>query len=99
MSRRREPRKPGWRVWFHRSRAAAWVLVGAASFPLGLANNIALVWLASVYANTVSDWGAAEAADDTELLARLDAADERAERIGEQLGRVEGLLTRLLERQ
>lgn len=60
------------KVWFHRSRAIAWIALGAASFPLGFSDNIAVVWLASVYANVVSDLGAAEAADDRAVTDRLD---------------------------
>lgn len=56
------------KVWFHRIRAGIWLLIGIASFPLGWASNVAVVWAASVYANVVSDWGASEAADDRELV-------------------------------
>lgn len=59
------------RVWFHRARAIVWTIVGALSFPLGYSNNIAVVWLASVYANVVSDLGAAEAADDRAVMDQL----------------------------
>lgn len=72
MPRRRGP----WRVWLHRGRAVLWAIAGVASFPLGWANSVALVWFASVYANVVSDWGAAEAADDREVLDRLDRIEE-----------------------
>lgn len=60
------------RVHFHRARAAAWVAIGAASFALGAADSVALVWIASLYANVVSDLGAAEAADDRAVVERLD---------------------------
>lgn len=58
-------------MWFHRSRAVVWAIVGAVSFPLGWANSVVLVWVASAYANTVSDWTAAEASDNRELVALL----------------------------
>lgn len=63
---------PTAKVWFHRTRALAWIIVGVLSFPLGWANSVALVWIASVYANTVSDLTAAEASDDRAVLERLD---------------------------
>lgn len=64
------------KVWFHRSRAIAWLVVGAIAFALGLADSVALVWVASVYANAVSDWGAAEAADDRAIHERLDRIEQ-----------------------
>lgn len=71
------PRSPHTaKVWFHRSRAILWVILGVASFPLGWANSVALVWAASVYANVLTDIGAAEAADDREVLARLDRIEQ-----------------------
>lgn len=59
------------RVWFHRSRAITWALVGVLSFVFGWQNSVVLVWLASVYANVISDWTAGEAADDRKLIDRL----------------------------
>ncbi len=70
------PRSPRLKVWFHRSRALAWIIVGAVSFPLAWANSVALVWIASVYANTISDWTAGEAADDRVILERLDRIEQ-----------------------
>lgn len=64
--------KRGWRVWFNWISAGLWLCFGIVSFPLGWANSVALVWIASVYANTKTDWGAAEAADDHAVLERLD---------------------------
>lgn len=61
------------KVWFHRSRAAAWALVGVLSFMYGWANSVALVWAASLYANIVSDWTAAEAADDRRVIEEMEA--------------------------
>lgn len=59
------------KVWFHRSRAIVWGVLGVISFALGWQNSVALVWAASLYANISTDWGAAEAADDRELLVEL----------------------------
>lgn len=58
-------------VWFHRSRCVAWLLLGAWSFPAGWSSSVVLVWIASVYANAVTDWGAGEAADDRRVLTEL----------------------------
>jgi hypothetical protein len=58
-------------VWFHRSRAIVWVvltLVALRWFP----ESVTYVVIASGYANAVSDWSAAEAADDRRVLERLD---------------------------
>jgi hypothetical protein len=51
--------------------AIAWVAFGVLSFVLGWQNNVALVWMASVYANVKTDWGTAEAADDSHTIAKL----------------------------
>lgn len=63
------------RVWFHRAGAILWTLAIPASL-IWWADSIAFVILASCYANIKSDWGAAEAADDREIVERL----ERIER-------------------
>ncbi len=85
------PQRPLRRVWFHRGRAIAWVLFGAWSFVTGWADSIALVWFASVYANVISDWTAGEAADDREVMARLDAIDAKLSRLlGDQGERADG---------
>lgn len=60
------------RVWFARLRAALWIILGVVSFPLGWANSVVLVWIASVYANVESGIASSEAADNTEVLERLD---------------------------
>lgn len=67
------------RVWFHRSRAVAWVLVGVASFLLGWTDSVTLVLIASLYANVVTDWGAAEAADNREVLRRIASLEKKVE--------------------
>lgn len=66
-------------VWFHRARATAWLAFGLISFAVGWANSVALVWAASVYANVMTDWTAAEAADDRRVLAAI--AEMRAEAV------------------
>jgi hypothetical protein len=60
------------RLWIHRGRAVAWVVIGVAAFPLKLQDAIWLLWLASVYANVESAWSTGAAADDREILGRLD---------------------------
>lgn len=59
------------RVWFHRGRAIAWVLAGAAAVTWWQ-DSVLFVIVASVYANVVSDWTAGEAADDRAIAERLD---------------------------
>lgn len=73
------------RVWFHRGSAVAWLAFGVTAFALGWAESITLVWAASVYANVKSDWGAAEAADDAQLLKRLDEVMAKLEKIEAKL--------------
>ena len=58
-------------VWFHRASAILWAL----TLPAALKwwpQSVAFVIVASVYANVKSDWGAAEAADDREVVERLE---------------------------
>lgn len=74
------------RVWFHRARAVAWALAGVAAFAFGWESSVAFVVVASVYANVVSDWGAAEAADDRDLVDRLDAIDAQLRRLNGAAG-------------
>jgi hypothetical protein len=64
------------RIWFHRSRAVGWVLLGAATFIFGFQDSVVMVWIASVYANVVSDWTAGEALDHRDLTKRLDRLEE-----------------------
>lgn len=86
------------KVWFHRARAITWVLIGVVSFPLGWANSVVLVWIASVYANSLTDWGAAEAADDRTVMDALDAVRADQETLRGELGRVRELLEHLVNR-
>lgn len=58
-------------VWQYRVRAALWVIAGVVSFPLGWANSVALVWIASLYANVATDLSGAAAADNRELIKLL----------------------------
>lgn len=60
--------KPSWVVWFNRSTAIGWAIAGVISFPLGWAYSLAFVTIASIYANVKTDWGTAEAADNSEVL-------------------------------
>lgn len=56
------------RVWFNRVSAVCWALAGFLAFPLGWAYSVAFVTVASIYANVKTDWGTAEAADDSRVL-------------------------------
>jgi hypothetical protein len=48
---------------------------------LGWQNQVSLVWLASIYANVVSDWGAGEAADDEDVIKRLGQIEQTLQKI------------------
>jgi hypothetical protein len=72
------------RVWFHRISAMCWLLAGIVAWPLGWAASLAFVVIASVYANVKSDWGAAEAADDTAVMDRLDRLQWTVDRLLEE---------------
>ncbi len=74
-------RRPSGKIWFHRARAILWGIVGVLSFPLGWANSVVLVWIASLYANVSTDWGNAEAADDRAVLERLDRIEQKLDRL------------------
>lgn len=74
------------KVHFGRIRAIIWLTIGLISFPLGWANSVVLVWIASFYANAESGFATAEGADDRDIIARL-------ARQQEQLDRIENLLT------
>jgi hypothetical protein len=76
------------RVRSARLRAIAWVIVGIASFPLGWADSVALVWIASVYANFVGELGAAEAADDEAVLSEVRALREQVAKLQATLDRL-----------
>lgn len=76
-----------WKVWFHRTRAILWVLVGVLSFVFGWQNSVVLVWIASLYANVSTDWGNGEAADDRELTETLTRVEAKLDALLEQQGR------------
>ena len=64
-------------IWWHRGRAIFWIVLGVAAFLFNWQNSIVLLWLASVYANVESALSTAAAADNSDLIARL----ERIERL------------------
>lgn len=74
------------KVHFGRIRAMVWIAIGLASFPLGWANSVVLVWIASFYANAESGFATAEGADDRDVIAKLNDHQK-------QLDRIENLLT------
>lgn len=59
------------KVWFGRIRAIIWLIVGAVSFVLGWQSSVALVWIASFYANAESGFATGEAADDRLVVSKL----------------------------
>lgn len=59
------------RVWFHRSRSIAWIVVAALAPIMGWLDKVELIAWASLYANIASDWSASEAADDSEVRRTL----------------------------
>lgn len=69
------------KVWFHRSRAIVWAIIGAVSFLLGWQDSVVLVWIASLYANISTDWGSGEAADDRDLINRLNRIEHRLDEL------------------
>jgi hypothetical protein len=64
-------RRSSGRIWFHRVGAIVWALLLVPALKWW-PDSVAFVIVASIYANIKSDWGAAEAADDREVLDRLD---------------------------
>lgn len=86
---RRADRTRTAKILFHKGSALAWAAFGALSFYMGWQNNVALVWMASVYANVKSDWTAAEAADDRAVvaeMARLAAEVRRTRAVSRRCG-------------
>ena len=79
MSRESMTRK----VWFHRAGAVFWALMAVPAFIWWL-DAIWFVIAVSLYANIKSDWGAAEAADNREVI-------ERQQRIEAKLDRLLGI--------
>ena len=76
MSRRSMRRK----VWFHRGGAVFWTLMVIPAF-LWWQEAIWFVIAASLYANIKSDWGAAEAADDREVVDLLTQISRKLDRL------------------
>jgi len=72
-------------VWFNRATAVLWIIGGIAAFPLGWSTSVALVWVASVWANVKSDWATAEAADDSEILKAISELHADVAGLREQL--------------
>jgi hypothetical protein len=71
-----------------------WAVLGFISFVFGWQNNIAMVWIASVYANIKSDWGAAEAADDSAVIQRLEHHQQMLQEQRQMLTEILELLRR-----
>lgn len=80
------------KVIFNKLSGVGWTLLGVLSFFMGWQNSVALVWIASVYANVKTDLGAAEAADDRKVLKELAAI--RAEQAA-----LKDMLVRVLEQR
>jgi hypothetical protein len=74
------PKHPRLRIWSYRARALCWALIGALSFPLGWSNSVALVWIASLYANIATDISGAASADDRAVLDAIDALRDDLQR-------------------
>lgn len=64
------------KIYFNKTTAVAWALFGPTAFFIGWSESVALVWVASVWANVKSDWATAEAADDRDLVAQLTRIEE-----------------------
>ena len=69
------------KVKFGRIRAITWLAVGLISFPLGWANSVVLVWIASFYANAESGFATSEAANDEAVLEQIRLLREQVTRI------------------
>lgn len=64
-------------VWFNRISAVLWAIGGVVVLMLGYGNSVIAVWLASVYANSKTDWSIAAAENDEKVLRAI--ADLREE--------------------
>lgn len=73
-------------VWFHRVRAVSWLILAVPAV-VWWADSILLAILLSLYANAASDWGAAEAADNSQLLRRLDRLETKLDQLIEEIDR------------
>jgi hypothetical protein len=68
-------RRAQFKIWFHRGRALIWVVLTLAALRWW-PTSVAFVMIMSGYANVVSDWTAGEAADDRDILERLQRIEE-----------------------
>lgn len=59
-------------VWFHRFRAMCWAVAYPVTVLFNVQDSVSLVWFASAYANSLTDWGAGEAADDSTVLNKIE---------------------------
>lgn len=73
------------KVLFHRASAVFWAVL---IFPAYLwwRDSVAFVIAASIYANVKSDWGAAEAADNRDVIQRLEGIENKQAEILDKLG-------------
>lgn len=85
-------------VIFNKACAIGWAIFGGLSFLFGWQNSVALVWIASVYANGKTDWGTAEAADDTEVLEELKANREELKANRKELKDIREMLEKIQEK-
>jgi hypothetical protein len=74
-------------IWFHRIGAIFWGLMIIPSM-LWWKDAVWLVIIASLYANIKSDWGAAEAADDRQVLERLDELERKLDRLEQKIDQI-----------
>lgn len=74
------------KILFHRFSAAIWALLLVPAL-IWWKDSVTFVILASIYANVKSDWGAAEAADERELVQRLARIEEELVMLRNSRGR------------
>lgn len=79
------------RVIVHRSCAVVWTALLLPAL-LWWRESVMFVIIASVYANIKSDWSASEAADNSQVLARLDREAAKSTLILQRLTRMEAML-------
>lgn len=69
------------KIWFNKTAAVVWTVVGVASFFTGWAYTIWFVVACSIWANVFSSWSTAEAIDDRVLLRKLITIEENQKAI------------------
>jgi hypothetical protein len=74
-------------IWFHRIGAILWTLMIIPSM-IWWKDAVWLVIIASLYANIKSDWGAAEAADDRQVLECLRQVLERLDELEQKIDQI-----------